>query len=84
MKYVNISMSKSEVVLESYLLRVFDGELVQKKSCKVVRFPEEHFTAKMAPSGWTKKRFVIFCNGLATHKTTRVYKTKRKDLNYEI
>lgn len=69
-------MAKSEKVLESYLLRVFSGELIQKKSRKVVRFPEENFTAKMTPNGWTKKRLVSFVDSLATHKTTRVYKTK--------
>ena len=76
MKFINVEMNKSEKVLASYLLRVFSGELIEKKSCKVVCFPEENFIAKMSPDGWTKQRFVSFCDSLATHKTTRVYKTR--------
>lgn len=76
MKFVNVSMHPSEEVLQSYLLRVFGGELIEKKTCKVVRFPEENFTAKMSPNGWSKERFVTFCHATAKVKTVRVYKTR--------
>jgi len=76
MKTICVSMSLKENVLDSYLLRVFGGFMVEKKTCKVVYFPEGILSQK---SPWTVKRFKNFCNAVVETKTgLRMYKANLK------
>lgn len=70
MKYFCISMSLNEKVLNSYLTRVFDGELVEKKTCQTVYIPEEGMN-------WKISTFKSFCNYTVESKSQlRIYKAK--------
>lgn len=70
-------MHLDEKVLDSYLMRVFKGELVSKKTCKTVRFPEESLSLK----GWTKIMLKNFCEGTVSNKEKlRMYKAKIKKI----
>lgn len=73
MKMICVSMDLDEKVLDSYLLRVFAGELVNKKTCKTIRFSEENLSEK----GWNKTMFKNFCEGTISNKLSlRMYKAK--------
>jgi hypothetical protein len=77
MKSICVSMALSELVLNSYLKRVFKGKLLKKKTCKVIYFPQENLTKK----NWTVGMFKNFCSGTVSNKDNlRLYKanlTKR-------
>lgn len=74
MKDICVSMDKREEVLHSYLARVFSGQVIEKKTVKVIHFTEDVLEKK----GWTKSRFLSFCD-LTTrkdrgYKFAKVYK----------
>lgn len=74
MKNICVSMSLSETALDSYLIRVFDGELFERKTCKIVYFPEENLLQKPI---WTIIRFKSFCDSVVENKSAlRLYKAK--------
>jgi hypothetical protein len=71
-KNICVSMPLTEKVLDSYLLRIFTGSLLEKKTCKVIFFPEENLLHK---TEWTIKKFKNFCNAVIATKTgLRMYK----------
>jgi len=77
MKMICVSMDLKEQVLDSYLLRVFKGELVDKKICKTVRFPEENLSLR----GWGKAMFKIFCEMTINNKLSLcMYKARLKEV----
>lgn len=65
MKAVCVSMNATEQVLDSYLLRVFNGKLVKKGLVKTVRFPEENLKSK---SEWNLRKFKDFCEMTVSNK----------------
>lgn len=65
MKVICVSMSKQEQVLDSYLLRVFKGQLVKKSAVKTVRFPVENLETNPA---WNIQRFKNFCESCVSDK----------------
>lgn len=74
MRAICVSMSKQELVLDSYLLRVFKGQLVEKKTVKTVRFPVENLETNPA---WTVQRFKDFCTAcVSDKKSLRMYKAR--------
>jgi len=74
MKVICVSMNIKEQVLDSYLLRVFNGELNEKNSLKTVRFPLENIESN--PS-WDIPKFKNFCEAVATDKKSlEMYKAR--------
>ncbi len=81
MKNIYASMALTEQVLDSYLLRVFKGKLITKKTCKVVYFPEQNLNST---KGWNKKWFKDFCQTTVNNKNDlHIYKAKIKTKNYK-
>lgn len=73
MKSICVSMSSKEAVLDSYLIRVFDGSLEEKPERKVIRFPEESLQLK----NWTVQMFKNFCESCVSDKRVlRIYKAR--------
>lgn len=67
-------MNIKEQVLDSYLLRVFNGQLIEKNSFKTVRFPIENLENKPA---WNIQRFKYFCEAVITDKKSlEMYKAR--------
>lgn len=60
--------------MDSYLLRVFNGQLIEKNSLKTVRFPLENFEKKTA---WDIPKFKNFCEAVATDKKSLEMYTAR-------
>lgn len=74
MKVICVSMNIKEQVLDSYLLRVFKGQLIEKNSLKTVRFSVENFEKKPA---WDIPKFKNFCEAVATDKKSlEMYKAR--------
>jgi hypothetical protein len=76
-------MNLDEQVLDSYLQRVFNAELIFKKTVKTIRFPEDRINSR----GWTIKQFKCFCDMTVHDKNKlKLYKAKivRKENNYGI
>lgn len=74
MKNYFVRMSLEEKVLDSYLLRVMSGKLIEKEKYKVVTFSE----INMINKNWTERMLRDFCKGSISAKTTlRIYKTER-------
>ena len=73
MKTICIKMDLQEKVLDSYLIRVFKGELVTQKTSKTVRFPEENLASKY----WTIQMLKNFCGGCVSYKLgLKMYKAR--------
>lgn len=67
-------MNLKELVLDSYLLRVFNGTLNEKATCKIVRFPEENLKAKKP---WNTHLFKNFCEStVSDKKSLEMYKAR--------
>lgn len=81
MKYFCISMSLNEKVLDSYLVRVFNGELIEKRSCKTVYIPVESMN-------WKISQLKSFCVHTVENKSTfRLYRAQvefPKPINYSL
>jgi hypothetical protein len=72
-KSICVSMPLKELVLDSYLLRVFSGTLEKKKTCKVVRFPEVNLASK----NWTAQMFKNFCeSSVSEKKSLKMYRAR--------
>lgn len=69
MKVICVSMSKKEQVLDSYLLRVFGGEQIDKGNIKTIRFPVENLESNPA---WSIQRFKNFCNACVSDKKSLI------------